>query len=138
MEKRDFPEVGALLGGNPSAPKFSPRNCATFFHFVFWPTRPTGAGHRKIRLSGPFWPRAALGTWRNCGPKTEKRDFRELGEKYVLPKSFSQKLRNLFTFCAFADRTPSGGEIAKKIGLGRPLTLREIPGQKRKNTISRT
>ena len=32
------------------------------------------------------------------------------GGKSVRPKSFSPKLRNLFTCCVFADRTPRGGK----------------------------
>ena len=34
-EKRDFPELGALLQNKPAAPKVAPENCATFLHFVF-------------------------------------------------------------------------------------------------------
>ena len=34
-EKRDFPELGALLGGKDGHPKVSPENCATFLHFAF-------------------------------------------------------------------------------------------------------
>ena len=65
---------------------------------------------------GPFW---AAGTKRNSGPgpETEKHNFPELGAllggKSVRPKIFTPKLRNFFTSCVFADRTPQGREIAK-------------------------
>ena len=36
-------------GGNPSAAKVSPENCATSLHFVFRPTGPPRSGNRKIR-----------------------------------------------------------------------------------------
>ena len=35
-------------GGDPAAPKVSPRNCATFFRFPFWPTGLPRAGNREI------------------------------------------------------------------------------------------
>ena len=42
---------GHFWGGNPSAPKISPQNCATFLHFACCPTGPPGAGNRKIQGS---------------------------------------------------------------------------------------
>ena len=54
----------------------------------------TGGKSRNTGFSRPFWP-GPFGTWRNSGPKTEKRDFPELGgllgKKSVRPKSFSPK-----------------------------------------------
>ena len=66
---------GTFGGGKPATPKVSPRNCATFLHFPFWPTAPPGAGNREILGWGfkPFWPRTALDT--NAGRKTEKHNF---------------------------------------------------------------
>ena len=47
-EKRDFPELGALSGEKFVRPKISPQNCATFLHFVFWPSGPPRTGNREI------------------------------------------------------------------------------------------
>ena len=60
-----------------------------------------------------------------------------MGGKSIHPKSFSPKVRNFFTFCILADRTPKGGKSQNTgfpgpFGLGQPLALREIPGQNRK------
>ena len=131
-KKRDFPELGALLGKISVRPKFSPKNCAPFLHFALWPTGPQWREIAKYGFSGPFWPRAALGTCRNSGPgsKTENHNFPELGallgKKYVCPKIFSPKLRNFFTFCVFAGWTPRGGKPQNTgficpFGLGQPL-----------------
>ena len=74
---------------------------------------------REIAKCGyfrPFWPRTALGTWRNpgAGPKTEKCNFPVLGAllggKSGRPKSFSPKVRNFFALYVLADRTPTGGK----------------------------
>ena len=78
---------------------------------------------------GPFW---AAGTERNSGPgpKTEKRNFLDLGAllggKSGRPKNFSPKLRIFFTICVFAERTPRGGKsqntgFVGPFGLGQPL-----------------
>ena len=57
-EKHDFPELGALLGENPSTPKVARKNCATFLHFAFWPTgTPRGGNSQNTGFSailGPF------------------------------------------------------------------------------------
>ena len=100
---------------------------------------PQGQVIAEYRFSRPFCPRAALGTQRNSGPKTEYRDFLELGglvgKNYFCPKSFSQKLRNFFTFCVLAERTPTAGKsqntgFVGPFGLGQPLALGDIPGGK--------
>ena len=49
--------------------------------------------------------------------------------KSVRPKSFSPKVRNFFTICVLADRTPTGGKsqntgILGPFGLGQPLAER--------------
>ena len=47
--KTQFPGAKGTFGReNPSAPDVSPKNCATFLHFAFWPTGPPRAGNRKI------------------------------------------------------------------------------------------
>ena len=48
--KYNFPVLEALLGGNPDAPKISPRKCATLLHFTFWLTGPPRAGNHEIRV----------------------------------------------------------------------------------------
>ena len=76
----------------------------------------------------PFWPRTALGTLRNpgAGQKKEKCNFPVLGAllggKSGRPKSFSPKVRNLFTcyVLRFGRPDPHGREIAK---YGVPGTL---------------
>ena len=49
-----------------------------------------------------------------------------MGGKSIHPKSFSPKLRNFFTFCVLAERTPRGGKSQNTgflgpLGLGQPL-----------------
>ena len=63
------------------------------------------------------------------------------GGKSGRPKSFSQNVRNFFTFFVLTDRTPRGGKsrntgVLGHFGLGRPLALREIPDGKQKTTNS--
>ena len=65
-----------------------------------------------------------------------------MGKKSVRPKSFPQKLRHFFTFRVLAEQTPTGGKSQNAgglspFGLGLPLALGEIPGQKQKNRVSR-
>ena len=47
-KKRDFPELGALLGKQPDTPKVLPEKRATFLHFAFRSIGPPGTGNRKI------------------------------------------------------------------------------------------
>ena len=61
-EKCNFPVLVALLGGKSGRSKFSPRKCATFLRFAFWPTGPHGRQIAKYGGFRPFWPRTALGT----------------------------------------------------------------------------
>ena len=78
---------------------------------------PYGREIAKYGYFRPFWPRTALGTWRNpgAGPKTEKCNFPVLGAllagKSGLPKSFSPKVRNFFILYILAGRTPTGGKL---------------------------
>ena len=93
--KTQFPGARGTFGSKTGCPKgFSEKRWSQ--RVIYWGC-------------GPFWA---------VGPrsKPEKRDFPELGallEKTVCPKIFSQKLRNFFTYCVLADRTPQGREIAK-------------------------
>ena len=81
-----------------------------------------------------FWPVSGRGHLEKfrARVKNGKRDFPDLGallgEKFVHPKSFSQNLRNFFTFCVLVDRTPRGGKSQNTgflgpFGLGQPLAL---------------
>ena len=83
-EKHNFPVLGALLGGNPDAPKVSLQNCATFLHFRlhyilrFGRPDPNRREIAKYRVFRPFWPRTALGTkeipggkWKNANSHIE-------------------------------------------------------------------
>ena len=65
-----------------------------------------------------------------------------LGGKSVRPKSFSRKMRNFFTFCVLADRTPRSGKSQNTgflgpFGPGQPLALREIRAQNGKTRFPR-
>ena len=141
--KTQFPTARRTFGGKIRPPqKFLPKIAELFYSLRFGQPDLQGREIAKYMVSRPFWPRAALGT---SGPKTEKHNFLELGRrlggKSIRPKSFSQKLRNFFTVCVLADRTPGGGKSQNTVflgpfGLGQPLALGEIPGQKGKNTIS--
>ena len=57
-------------------------------------------------------------------------------------QKFLPEIALFFIFYVLADRTPRGGKSRNTgflghCGLGQPLALREIPGEKRKSTISR-
>ena len=118
-----------------------------FFTFCVLTYRtPRGGKSQNTGFSGPFGLGQPLG--RNSGPKTEKHDFPELGAllggKTVRPISFSQQLRNFFTFCVLTDQTPGDGKLQNAgflgpFGLGQPLgTQRKphCPGGKQKNENS--
>ena len=103
--------------------------CPQFFYILGF-ERPRGGKSQNTDFPGPVGLGQPLGTWRNSGPKTDKRNFPELGAllggKSIRPKSFSQKVRNFFTFCVSADRTPTGGKSQNTgfwgtFGLGQPL-----------------
>ena len=126
--------------------KFLPKVALLFCVVHFARREPPGAGNCEILGLWPFWPRTALGTSRNSGRKTEKRNFPVLEallrEKYGRSKKFSPKFRNFFTVCALADRTPTGGQsrntgFVGHFGLRHPWALGKIPGGKQKNTIFR-
>ena len=64
-----------------------------------------------------------------------------MGRNLLSPKTFSLKVRNFFTFYVLAYQTPTGGKSRNTgflghFGLGRPLALEEILGEKQKNTNS--
>ena len=61
---------------------------------------------------GPFW---AAGTYRNSGPgpKTEKRNFPELGGLLGAPQKFLSKSAQLSYILHFGRPDPHGREIAK-------------------------
>ena len=113
MEKHNYPALGV-----PKSKKIyhairygCPQLC---YSLRFARPDPHGREIAKYEYFRPFWPRAALGTWRNpgMGPKTEKCKIPvlPLGGKYGRPKSFSAKGRNFFTLYILADRTPTGGK----------------------------
>ena len=63
------------------------------------------------------------------------------GKKSGRPKSFSPKVRNIFTVYVLANWIPTGEKsrntgVLGHFGLGRPLALREIPGGKQENANS--
>ena len=75
--KTQFPGARGTFGGDLRPPqKFLPEIAQLFYILRFGRPDPNG---REIAKCWPFWPRAAHGTWRNSGPKTENRNFPELG-----------------------------------------------------------
>ena len=61
------------------------------------------------------------------------------GGKSGRPQIVCPKVRNCFTFYVLADQTPTGEKLRNTeflghFGLGRPLALREIQGEKQTNT----
>ena len=102
-----FPGARSTFGGGIRLPqKFLPQKAQLFYSLSFGQLDPHGREIAKYWYSRPFWPRAALGTWRNSGPETEKCNFLELGallrQKSVRAKSFSPKKHNFFTFCVLS------------------------------------
>ena len=97
---------------------------------VFWPV----LGRRHLEK---FWDWAKNRKTRfpgARGPKFEKKKVITLSGMVV---------RNFFTFCVLTHRTPRGEKSQNTgflgpFGLGQPLALREIPGRKQKNAISRS
>ena len=78
---------------------------------------PPGAGHRKELVFRPFGLRAALGTERNSGPKTEKCNFPEPGallafRKIIRPpqKDSSKKCTTFLHFVFWPNGPPGGGK----------------------------
>ena len=60
---------GHFWGGKSGRPKSCRLKVRNFFHFPFCPH---GREITKFRGFMPFWPRTALGIWRNSRRKTEK------------------------------------------------------------------
>ena len=80
-------------------PKSFSQKARKFFTFCISIDRtPRGVKSQNTGFLGPFGLGQPLGTERNSGPKTEKRDFPELGALFLgksgRPKSFFQKERN--------------------------------------------
>ena len=111
-----------------------------FFTFYLLADRtPMGGKSQNMGVLGHFGlgRPLALREIPGLGRKRKKCNFLVLGAllggKSGRPKSFSPKVRNFFTCCVLADRTPTAGKsrntgILGHFGLGRPLALREIPG----------
>ena len=53
---------GTFGGGNRPPQKFLPKIAHLFYNLRFGRPDPQGREIAKYRFSGPFWPRAALGT----------------------------------------------------------------------------
>ena len=71
--KTQFPGAGGTFGGELCPPKkFLPEIAQLFYCLCFGRLDPHGWEIAKYWFFRPFWPRAALGTSRNSGPKTEK------------------------------------------------------------------
>ena len=108
--KTPFPGARGPKIEEKKLPRYPGWLSATFYILSF----DRGGKSQNTGFSGPFGLGQPLGTWRYSGPKTAKRNFPELGAlfggKSVRPKSFSQKVRNLFTVSVLADRTPKGGK----------------------------
>ena len=97
-----------------------------FLHFTFWLTGPPQAGEQEIwfflrhlGLGRPLARREIPGHFPVRGAV--------FGGKSGRPKSFFPKVRNFFTFCVLADRTPSTGN--RRILFFRPFRPRTAPGR---------
>ena len=117
-DKRNFPVLEVLLGRKSG--RFLPEIAQPFYGLRFGRPDPHGQEIAKYLVFGPFWPRTALGTKRNSGRKTEKRNFPVLealwgGAESGHPKIFSPKLRNFFTLSVLADRTPRGEKLRNAV-----------------------
>ena len=118
------------MGKKPDTQKFLPKTAQLFYILCFDRPDPQGREIAKYWGFRPFWPRAApwhLEKFRAENRKTRFPGARSpFGKKTRTPKSFSRKLRNIFTFCVLTDRTPRGGKSQNTVflgpfGLGQPL-----------------
>ena len=114
----NFPELGALLGGKSVCPKSFSVKLRNFFRScVFADRTPRGGKSPNTGFLDPFGLGQPLGTWRNSGPKTEKRSFPELGalleKKICPPQKFLPEVAHLFYILRFGRVDPHGREIAK-------------------------
>ena len=83
--------------------------------------RPDPHGREIAKYGGlrPFWPRTALGTYRNpgCGPKSVKHNIRVLGapfgERIRTPQNFLPESAQVSYILRFGRLNPHGPEIAK-------------------------
>ena len=110
-EKRNFLALGV--------PKLRKKRVVVrnFFTPYVLPNRtPRGGKYRYFRS---FWPRMALGTYRNpgAGPKTEKCNFPVLGTifwgGFQKPRKFLPESAQLFYILHFGQPDPHGREIAQ-------------------------
>ena len=77
--KTQFPRARRTFGGEiRPLQKFLLEIAQLFYIMRFGRPHPQGREIAKYWFFKPFWPRAALGTWINSGPKTEKHNFPEL------------------------------------------------------------
>ena len=121
-QKRSFPVLGALLGGNPAAQKFSPRSCATFLHFTFWWPGPPRAGNREIVHFVHFGQGQPLALLKSNSGQKKNRKTQFPGARGTLggggggirpPKKFSPGIPPLFDIFHFGRPDPHGRDIAK-------------------------
>ena len=144
-EKRNFLALGGSKSRKRNLSRYPGWLSAKNLRFTFCPTGHPGAANREILVFKALLP---FGTWRNHRrrPKTENHNFLAL----EVPKSRKQNYHairddcpQLSYLCVLTDWTPEGGKsqntgVLGPFGLGQPLALREIPGRKQKNTISRS
>ena len=101
---------GHFWGANLSARKVSPQNCASFLHFVFWPTGPPGREIAKYRVSRPFWPRAAPWHWQKFRAENRKTQFPgargTFGEKICPLQKFLPEIAQLVYILRFGRPDP--------------------------------
>ena len=78
--KTQFPRARGTFGRKLRPPqKFLPKSAQLFYTLRFDRPDPQGREIAKYCVFRPFWPRAAPWYLEKSGPKTEKRDFPELG-----------------------------------------------------------
>ena len=121
-EKHNFLELGGILQRKSVRPKRFSQKVQLFYILRFGRPDPQGQEIAKYGFFRPVWPRAALGTERNSGPKTEKCNFPELGALFWgeihPPQKFLPKSAQLFYILCFRRPDPHRRQIAKYGGFG--------------------
>ena len=116
-EKRNFTELGALLGKKSVRPKsFSRKLCNFLYILRFHRPEPQGWEIAKYWGFRPFWPGAAPWHLEKLRAENRKTQFPRargtFGEKVLPPQKFPAKNAQLFDTVRSGRTDPHGREIA--------------------------
>ena len=131
LRKMQFTGARGTVGKkNPSAPKFYPRSCATFYILRFGPSEPQGQEIAKYWVYRPFWPRAA--PWplefRAGNRKTHFTGARGTFRKKIRrAQKFLTEVAQLCYLLRFRRPNPQGGKSQNTGFLG-PFGVGQPPG----------